>query len=58
MHRVWLTADPENTRSCAVAERLGFRLEGIRREDTYLDGKFRDTALYGVLEAEWPANGR
>ena len=58
MHRVWLTADPKNTRSCAVAERLGFRLEGIRREDTYTDGRFRDTALYAVLEDEWPADGR
>jgi ribosomal-protein-serine acetyltransferase len=58
MHRVWLTADPKNTRSCAVAERLGFRLEGIRREDTYTDGRFRDTALYAVLEEEWPTEGR
>lgn len=58
MHRVWLTADPLNTRSCAVAERLGFRLEGLRREDTYTDGRFRDTALYAVLEDEWPGDGR
>jgi ribosomal-protein-serine acetyltransferase len=58
MHRVWLTADPMNTRSRAVAERLGFRLEGIRREDTYTDGRFRDTALYAALEDEWPADGR
>lgn len=58
MHRVWLTADPKNTRSCSVAERLGFRLEGIRREDTYTDGQFRDTALYAVLEEEWPVDGR
>jgi RimJ/RimL family protein N-acetyltransferase len=58
MHRVWLTADPTNTRSCAVAERLGLRLEGIRREDTYTDGRFRDTALYSVLEDEWPADDR
>jgi ribosomal-protein-serine acetyltransferase len=58
LHRVWLTADPMNSRSCAVAERLGLRLEGIRREDTYTDGLFRDTALYAVLEDEWPADGR
>jgi ribosomal-protein-serine acetyltransferase len=58
MHRVWLTADPTNTRSCAVAERLGFRLEGIHREDTYTEGRFRDTAHYSVLEDEWPPDGR
>jgi ribosomal-protein-serine acetyltransferase len=54
MHRVWLSADPTNTRSCAVAERLGFRREGVRREDTLVDGRFRDTAIYAVLEHEWP----
>jgi ribosomal-protein-serine acetyltransferase len=58
MHRVWLTADPMNTRSCAVAERLGLRLEGIRREDTYTDGRFRDTAIYALLEDEWLAENR
>jgi ribosomal-protein-alanine N-acetyltransferase len=55
MHRVWLTADPMNTRSCAVAQRLGLRLEGIRREDTYTDGRFHDTAIYAILEHEWRA---
>jgi ribosomal-protein-serine acetyltransferase len=54
MHRVWLTADPTNRRSCAVAERLGFRQEGVRREDTLTDGRFRDTAIYAILENEWP----
>ncbi len=58
MHRVWLSADPMNSRSCAVADRLGFRLEGIRREDTYADGRFRDTAIYAVLEHEWSADDR
>jgi RimJ/RimL family protein N-acetyltransferase len=53
MHRVWITADPRNRRSCAVAERLGFVLEGVRREDTLTDGRFRDTALYAILDREW-----
>jgi ribosomal-protein-serine acetyltransferase len=53
MHRVWLTADTQNLRSCAVAERLGFRREGVRRQDRFLDGLFRDTAIYAILEEEW-----
>lgn len=56
MHRVWLSADPENTRSCAVAERLGFRLEGVHRGETFTDGRFRDTAIYSILEDEWPSS--
>ena len=58
MHRVWLSADPTNTRSCAVAERLGFRLEGIHREDMFRDGRFRDTAIYAMLEDDWPLTDR
>ena len=54
IHRVWLSADPLNTRSCAVAERLGFRLEGIHRDDSLRDGRYRDTAVYAILEDEWP----
>ena len=57
MHRVWLSADPENTRSCAVADRLGFRREGVHREDMLMDGRFRDTVIYAVLEDEWPTDG-
>ncbi len=58
MHRVWLSADPENTRSCAVAERLRFRREGVHREDMLLHGRFRDTVIYAVLEDEWPTDDR
>jgi ribosomal-protein-serine acetyltransferase len=54
MHRVWLSADPDNTRSCAVAERLGFRREGVHREDVIMNGRFRDTVIYAVLEDGWP----
>lgn len=54
MHRVWLSADPQNTRSCAVAERLGFRREGVHREDMLMNGRFRDTVIYAALEDDWP----
>ena len=57
MHRVWLTVDRENIRSRAVAERLGLRREGVRREDRLFDGIFHDTAIYGILEDEWPPEG-
>ena len=58
MHRVWLSADPDNTRSCAVAERLGFRREGVHREDTIVNGQFRDTVIYAVLEDGWRPSER
>ncbi|MBA3737427.1 MAG: GNAT family N-acetyltransferase [Actinobacteria bacterium] len=56
MHRVWLSADPHNRRSCAVAERLGFEREGVHRQDTLVDGRFRDTVIYAILEQDWPGS--
>jgi RimJ/RimL family protein N-acetyltransferase len=53
MHRVWLSADPENTRSCAVAERLGFQLEGVHRGESLRDDRFHDSAVYATLEDKW-----
>jgi len=42
--------DVENTRSCRLAERVGFALEGVmRHERTDPDGMPRDTCLYARL---------
>ena len=53
LHRVWIGADPANALSWAIPERLGFKPEGVFREDTFFGGKFRDSVIYGMLEDEW-----
>jgi ribosomal-protein-serine acetyltransferase len=53
LNRVSLAAAVENKRSRAVAERLGFRLEGVQRDAEWLYDHFVDHALYGVLRREW-----
>ena len=51
--RVELRTDDRNTRSAAVAERLGFPLEGVLRQDARgVDGALRDTRLYARTSAE------
>ncbi|WP_205760893.1 GNAT family N-acetyltransferase [Luteolibacter luteus] len=46
-NRVFLTTDNANMRSWRLAERAGFELEGIlRNERLDLDGKPRDTRVY------------
>lgn len=46
-NRVFLTTDNANVRSWRLAERAGFQLEGIlRNERLDLDGKPRDTRVY------------
>ena len=45
-----------NRRSRQAIERLGARLDGVLRSHMRMpDGSLRDTAVYSVTAAEWPA---
>jgi len=48
LHRLEIRCVTENAPSRAVAERLGFDLEGTLREAYLLHGRFRDLALYAA----------
>jgi RimJ/RimL family protein N-acetyltransferase len=51
--RVEIHTDDRNARSWRVAERLGFRLEGVHRNDERSpDGTLRDTRVYAMTELE------
>lgn len=48
--RVYLRMDDRNLRSAAVAERLGFQLEGVLRNEVRdHHGRLRDTRVYALL---------
>ncbi len=47
--------DALNAPSCAAAERLGFRYEGLFRQATIYKGRNRDTAWYAITDQDWPA---
>lgn len=53
LNRVGLQADVNNTRSRAVADRLGFTFEGIHRQSWEHDGQLVDMAVYSLLAQEW-----
>jgi RimJ/RimL family protein N-acetyltransferase len=56
VHRVFLRTDERNQRSRAAIERLGCKLDGIRRADMPgRDGTVRNSAYYSMLADEWPA---
>jgi RimJ/RimL family protein N-acetyltransferase len=55
LHKVTASAFAPNEASRGLLESLGFVEEGVGREDAFLDGAYRDTHYYGLLEREWRA---
>jgi ribosomal-protein-serine acetyltransferase len=55
LHRVELRCAATNLRSIAVAERLGFRLEGRLVKADRIAGEWVDFLIYGLLDEEWAA---
>lgn len=55
LNRLVIKAPVDNHRSCAVAERLGFRREGVLRQALQLNGHWHDLALYARLRDNWLA---
>jgi ribosomal-protein-serine acetyltransferase len=53
LHRVTILAAPDNVRSRAVPERLGFTEEGRLREAGWSTPGYHDLVVYGLLEHEW-----
>ncbi|MBK7643113.1 MAG: GNAT family N-acetyltransferase [Planctomycetes bacterium] len=54
--RVQLKTDARNLRSQTAIERLGARKEGVLRKHFVLhDGFVRDSVMYSITDAEWPA---
>ena len=55
LKRLELVTDPENTASQRVAEKAGFRREGILRSALeYRDGTRRDSVMFSLLPGELP----
>jgi ribosomal-protein-serine acetyltransferase len=53
LHRIEIKAAPDNVRSRAVAERLGFTQEAELREASRFAEGYHDLIVYGLLENEW-----
>jgi RimJ/RimL family protein N-acetyltransferase len=53
MHRVEMTTLPQFDRVLALAERLGFRQEGVMRERNLERGRRLDVLMLAILQEEW-----
>lgn len=56
LNRVEISCAVDNKKSCAIPERLGFKIEGIFREVEWLNDHFVDHKFYGLLKSEWDPN--
>lgn len=55
MHRVEWVASSANTRSVAVAKRLGMTRDGVLRQNYPYRGVRHDSEIWSVLAPEWRA---
>lgn len=54
LNRVEIRAAPQNHRSRAIPERLGFVQEGVLRQSERVGGRYLDSVVYSMLAADWP----
>jgi RimJ/RimL family protein N-acetyltransferase len=52
LHRLEADTDPENAASLALLEKFGFRREGLFRERWYINGKWLDSVMLGLLKQD------
>jgi ribosomal-protein-serine acetyltransferase len=57
LHRVEIRCATGNARSRAIPERLGFVKEGVIRQGEWVNDRFLDLAVYGMLATDWAARG-
>ncbi len=53
LNRIYLFTEIENIVAQKLFEIIGFRKEGIIRQDIYSHGKFVDRIAYGILREDW-----
>lgn len=53
LRRMEADADPRNTASCRLLEKLGFVHEGLLRERWHVNGEICDSAFYGLLRKDF-----
>ena len=53
LNRIYLFTEVDNIAAQKLFERVGFKREGILKQDVYSHGAFADRIAYGILKEEW-----
>lgn len=54
MHKVWLYCLADNEPACRLYDAVGFVREGLMRDDTCIDGRYRDSVCFAMLPSDGP----
>ncbi len=53
LHTIKANVNPDNIASHHLLTKLGFKKEAHFRQDYFFDGKYLDSAIYGLLNEDW-----
>jgi ribosomal-protein-serine acetyltransferase len=53
LNRIELKCATQNIKSKAIAERIGFKQEGILRQAEFVNNRFVDLYIFSLLKTEW-----
>lgn len=55
LHRVYLYVMNYNQKAFKMYKKIGFKKEGVKREDIFINGRYHDAIIMGILKKEWAA---
>jgi ribosomal-protein-serine acetyltransferase len=53
LHRITIQCGAGNHKSCAIPQRLGFVREGLLRQAEWVNDRWVDLVVWGMLEQDW-----
>ena len=53
LHKIYAGVYTPNQRSLRAAEKLGFKKEGIFKEEQYVDGQYHDVHKFALFKRDW-----
>jgi RimJ/RimL family protein N-acetyltransferase len=53
LNRIWLTVLADNPRAVRCYEKCGFVREGLLRQESFVDGKYRDVFMMALLREDY-----